>query len=149
MFPIDPSPPGKLADDHVKFTKLVELLLNIDEFSSNLLQDITGGRLECPPSADINTTTGVQASDLTSLVHEFHNGFRAALRDLRVFHEILRKLHQKLDNSLRSFVDTISKLSLWQSEQEDIGIFNSSSSHYASQFIAKLRDLHKFGMVSL
>ncbi|KAJ1417842.1 Tyrosine specific protein phosphatases domain [Sesbania bispinosa] len=117
-------PAGKRADDQVNYPKLVELLLNSSEFSSNLLHDITGGRLGCPSPEDINTTTDVHASDATSVVHEFRSGFRAALRDLQGFHLFLLTLSQKLDNLLRSI---ISKISLGESEKEDSVVPDSPS----------------------
>lgn len=115
-------PAGKRADDQVNYPKLVELLQTSSEFSSSLLHDITGGRLGCPPPDDTNTTTDVQASDVTSVVHEFRCGFRAALMDLQGFHIFLLTLHQKLDNILRSFNDTISKISWGEFDKEDSAI---------------------------
>ncbi|XP_073225124.1 dual specificity protein phosphatase PHS1-like isoform X1 [Cicer arietinum] len=120
-------PAGKRADDQVNYPKLVELLLNSSDFSSNLLYDITGGKLGSPPLEDINITVDVQGSDVTLIVHEFRSGFRAALRDLQGFHTFLHTLHQKLDNLLRSFNNTISKISLGESEKEDSVISNSPS----------------------
>ncbi|XP_058786396.1 dual specificity protein phosphatase PHS1-like isoform X1 [Vicia villosa] len=113
-------PPAiKRADDQVSYPKLVELVLNSSEFSSCLLHDITGGKLGSPPLEDINLTLDIQGTDVTSIVHEFRCGFRAALRDLQGFHIFLLTLHQKLDNLLRSFNNTISKISLGESEKED------------------------------
>ncbi|WJX41070.1 Very-long-chain (3R)-3-hydroxyacyl-CoA dehydratase [Trifolium repens] len=112
-------PAGKRADDQVNYPKLVELVLNSSEFSSCLLYDITGGKLGSPPLEDINTTVDVQGSEVTSVVHEFRSGFRAALRDLQGFHIFLLTLHKKLDNVLRSFNNTISKIPLGDSEKED------------------------------
>ncbi|XP_061339869.1 dual specificity protein phosphatase PHS1-like [Gastrolobium bilobum] len=120
-------PAGKRANDQINYPKLVELLLNSSEFSSNLLHDITGGRLGCPPPEDINTTTGLHAGDVTSVVHEFRSGFRAALRDLQGFHIFLLTLHQKLDNLLRSFMNIMSKISLEESEKEDAVVPDSPS----------------------
>ncbi|KAK7304936.1 hypothetical protein VNO77_42830 [Canavalia gladiata] len=120
-------PAGKRADDQVNYPKLVELLLNSSEFSSNLLHDITGGRLGCPPPDEINITTDVHASNVTSIVHEFRSGFRAALRDLQGFHIFLLTLHQKLDNLLKSFMNTISKISSGETEKEDPVVPDSPS----------------------
>ncbi|KAE9587371.1 hypothetical protein Lal_00004400 [Lupinus albus] len=117
-------PAGKRANDQVNYPKLVELLLNSSEFSSNLLHDITGGRLGFPPPEDINTTTDVH---VTSVVHEFRSGFRAALRDLQGFHIFLLTLHQKLDNLLSLFMNIISKISLAESEKEDSMVPDSPS----------------------
>ncbi|CAL0327710.1 unnamed protein product [Lupinus luteus] len=120
-------PAGKRANDQVNYPKLVELLLNSSEFSSNLLHDITGGRLGFPPPEDINTTTDIHVSHVTSVVHEFCGGFRAALRDLQGFHIFLLTLHQKLDNLLRLFMKIISKISLGESEKEDSVVPDSPS----------------------
>lgn len=115
-------PAGKRANDQSIYPKLVELLLNSSEFSSNLLHDITGGKLGFPSSTDANSTCGMQLTDMSSIVHEFRYGFRAALRDLQGFHIFLLTLHQKLDNSLRAFMSIINKFPLGESDKEDAGI---------------------------
>ena len=120
-------PAGKRADDQVNYPKLVELLLNSSEFSSNLLHDITGGRLGFPHPEDTNTIIDVHTTDVTSVVHAFRSGFRAALRDLQGFHIFLLTLHQKLDNLLRSFMNTIGKISSGESEKEDAVVPDSPS----------------------
>ncbi|XP_057422929.1 dual specificity protein phosphatase PHS1-like [Lotus japonicus] len=120
-------PAGIRVNDQVNYPKLVELLLNSSEFSSNLLHDITGGRLGCSPPEELNTTADVQASDVISVVHEFRSGFRAALRDLQGFHIFLLTLHQKLDNLLRSFNNIMSKISLGESDKEDSPVPDSPS----------------------
>ncbi|KAL5146082.1 Dual specificity protein phosphatase PHS1 [Glycine soja] len=120
-------PVGKRTDDQVSYPKLVELLLNSSEFSSNLLHDITGGRLGFPHE-DTNTITDVHhTNDVTSVVHVFRSGFRAALRDLQGFHIFLLTLHQKLDNLLRSFMNAIGKISSGESEKEDAVVPGSAS----------------------
>lgn len=119
-------PAGKRANDQTIYPKLVELLLNSSEFSSNLLHDITGGKLGFPSLADANSTCGMQFTDMSSIVHEFRYGFRAALRDLQGFHIFLLTLHQKLDNSLRAFMNIINKFPFGESDKEDSG---GSESH--------------------
>ncbi|MED6194489.1 Very-long-chain (3R)-3-hydroxyacyl-CoA dehydratase [Stylosanthes scabra] len=113
-------PTGKRADDQTNYPKLVELLLNSSEFSSNLLYDITGGKLGCSAPEDIYPPTDVPAtaSDLTA-VHEFRCSFRAALRDLQGFYIFLLTLHQKLDNMLRLLMNIISKISSLESEKDE------------------------------
>ncbi|WCJ36340.1 dual specificity protein phosphatase family protein [Euphorbia peplus] len=111
-------PAGKRANDQANYPKLVELLVNNYGYSSNLLYDITGGRLGSPPLEDANGN-GVQATEITSVVHQFRNGFRAALRDLQSFHIFLLTLHQKLDNLLRAFLN-ISNKTCGDSDKEDI-----------------------------
>ncbi|XP_058786392.1 dual specificity protein phosphatase PHS1-like isoform X2 [Vicia villosa] len=112
-------PAVKRVADQVSYPKLVELVLNSSEFSSRLLHDITGGKLGSPPLEDITLTIDVQGSVVTSIVQEFRSGFRAALRDLQGFHIFLLTLHQKLDNLLRLFNNTMSKVSLGESENGD------------------------------
>lgn len=120
-------PVGKRTDDQVSYPKLVELLLNSSEFSSNLLHDITGGRLGFPHE-DTNTITDVHhTTDVTSVVHVFRSGFRAALRDLQGFHIFLLTLHQRLDTLLRSFMNIISKISLGEFDKEDSVVPDSPS----------------------
>ncbi|KAJ1411885.1 Tyrosine specific protein phosphatases domain [Sesbania bispinosa] len=119
-------PAGKRANDQVNYPKLVELLINSSEYASNLLYDITGGKLGFPPPEDMDTTD-VHASDITSIVHAFRTGFRAALRDLQGFHIFLLTLHQRLDTLLRSFLNIISKISSGESDKEDSLVPDSPS----------------------
>ncbi|CAI8599033.1 unnamed protein product [Vicia faba] len=122
-------PAVKRADDQVSYPKLVELVLNSSQFSSCLLYNITGGKLGSPPLEDITLTVDIQGSVVTSVVHQFRSGFRAALRDLQGFHIFLLTLHQKLDNLLRSFNNTISKVSLGESENGDSPSSATSKCH--------------------
>ncbi|RDX81932.1 Dual specificity protein phosphatase PHS1, partial [Mucuna pruriens] len=119
-------PAGKRANDHVNYPKLVELLINSHEFASNLLYDISGGKLGCSLPEDMDKTD-LHASDTTSVVHAFRNGFRASLRDLQGFHIFLLTLHQRLDTLLRSFMNIISKISLGESDKEDFVVPDSPS----------------------
>ncbi|KAJ7957184.1 dual specificity protein phosphatase PHS1-like [Quillaja saponaria] len=119
-------PAGKRANDQANFPKLVELLLNSSEFSSNLLHDITGGKLGSPPLEDTNATITLRATETTSVVHEFRSGFRGALRDMQGFHVFVLTLHQKLDILLRAFMN-ISKMSSVESDKEDSAIPDSPS----------------------
>lgn len=119
-------PAGKRADDQANYPKLVELLLNSSEFSSNLLHDITGGKLGSPSLEEMDTTD-VHENHMASVAHEFRIGFRAALRDLQGFHMFLLTLHQKLDTLLRSFMTIMSKISSGESDKEDSVIPDSPS----------------------
>ncbi|OMO94706.1 hypothetical protein CCACVL1_05877 [Corchorus capsularis] len=103
-------PVGKRTNDHAIYPKLVELLLNSASFSSNLLHDITCGKLgyATPEDAD---TTDIQRMEMTSVIQEFRSAFRAALRDLQGFHIFLLTLHQKLDCLLRQFLTILNKTS--------------------------------------
>ncbi|KAF5730993.1 hypothetical protein HS088_TW19G00596 [Tripterygium wilfordii] len=103
-------PAGKRANDQVIYPRLVELFLNSSEYSSNLLYDITGGKLGSPPLED-NGITDKLAEEMTSVIQEFRSGFRAALRDLQGFHIFLLTLHQKLDGLLRVCLNFIDRTS--------------------------------------
>ncbi|CAJ1937571.1 unnamed protein product [Sphenostylis stenocarpa] len=111
-------PAGKRANDQVNYPKLIELLINSSEFASNLIYDVTGGKLGCPPSEDMDKID-VHGNDVMSVVHAFRAGFRAALRDLQGFHIFLVTLHQRLDTLLRLFMNIISKISLGEFDKED------------------------------
>lgn len=119
-------PAGKRADDQVNYPKLVELLINSSGYASNLLYDITGGKLGYPPPEDMDTTD-VHTSDKRAVVHAFRTGFRAALRDLQGFHIFLLTLHQRLDTLLRLFMNIINKISSGESDKEDSLVPDSPS----------------------
>ncbi|MFQ6632687.1 hypothetical protein Gotur_008399 [Gossypium turneri] len=111
-------PIGKRSNDQVMYPKLVELLLNSSSYSSNLLHDITCGKLGSAPPEDTETTD-VQGMEATSVIQEFRSGFRAALRDLQGFHIFLLTLHQKLDSLLRQFLSIINKTTSGDFDKED------------------------------
>ncbi|OIW17792.1 hypothetical protein TanjilG_06477 [Lupinus angustifolius] len=119
-------PAGKRANDQVNYPKLVELLLNSSEFGSNMLYDITGGKLGCPQPEDMNATD-IHASDMTSVVHALRTGFRGALMDLQGFQIFLVTLHQRLDTLFRSFMNIVSKISSGESDKEDPVVPDSPS----------------------
>lgn len=112
-------PAGKRANDQANYPKLVELLLNSSKYSLNLLHEITGGKLGFA-SDDIEAAANVHLTEMTSVVHEFRHGFRAALRDLQGFHIFLLALHQKLDGLLRVFLNIINKNSYVDFDKEDL-----------------------------
>ncbi|CAL9030699.1 unnamed protein product [Prunus brigantina] len=120
-------PAGKRANDQEIYPKLVELLLNSSEYSSNVLHDITLGKLGRPPLQDIDASDTRAVYERTSVVQEFRNGFRAALRDLQGFHIFLLTLHQKLENLLRIFFNIIDKISSGESDKEDLAVPESPS----------------------
>ncbi|XP_058082101.1 dual specificity protein phosphatase PHS1 isoform X2 [Magnolia sinica] len=117
-------PAGKRANDHAHYPKLVELLLNSADYSSNVLYEITGGKIGSPEESA--TETG-PSHDTTVIVHEFRAGFRAALRDLQGFHIFLLTLYQKLDSLLRAFLLIINKSSPGDIDREDTGVSESPS----------------------
>lgn len=118
-------PAGKRANDQSNYPKLVELFINSSEYSSNLLYELTGGKLGSPPE-DTDIVPDLQPIDMTSVVHEFRIGFRAALRDLQGFHIFLLALHQKLDSLLRAFMKIINRTS-GDFDKEDCGVLDSQS----------------------
>ncbi|XP_073281909.1 dual specificity protein phosphatase PHS1-like [Primulina huaijiensis] len=118
-------PAGKLANDQANYPKLVELLINCPEYASDLLREITGGKLESLP-LDTDTETDLHRNEINSVVTEFRNGFRAALRDLQGFHMFLLTLNQKLDSLLRAFLNIIDKSS-GDLDKEDLVVPESPS----------------------
>ncbi|KAK3042503.1 hypothetical protein RJ639_000227 [Escallonia herrerae] len=112
-------PSGKCANDQANYPKLVELLINSSEYSSHLINEVTGGKLGSP-AEDIDTGTDLGLTDMTSVVHEFRSGFRAALRDLQGFHIFLLTLHQQLDSLLRAFQNIINRTSPGDFDKEDL-----------------------------
>ncbi|KAK6924608.1 Actin-fragmin kinase, catalytic domain [Dillenia turbinata] len=117
-------PAGKRANDQAIYPKLVELLLNSSDYSSSLLHNITGGKLGTSLS-NVDESDPCQL-DMTSVVQEFRNGFRAALRDLQGFHIFLLTLHQKLECHFRAFLNIINKNS-GEFEKEDVAMPESPS----------------------
>ena len=103
-------PAGKRTNDQANYPKLIELLINSSDYSSNLLYEITGGKLGAPPLEGTDFTD-TRVTEMTSAVQEFRGGFRAALRDLQGFHIFLLTLHQKLDSVLRVFLNITNKTS--------------------------------------
>lgn len=123
-------PAGKRSADQLHYPKLVELLLNSTEFSSNLLYEISGERLG---SQNLGETAGnldsssLESVDQVKIVQEFRAGFRGALREMQSLHVFLLKLHQKLDALLRTFVSIISKIPPGDEDKEDSGAVESCS----------------------
>ncbi|KAG9459482.1 hypothetical protein H6P81_003990 [Aristolochia fimbriata] len=110
-------PAGKRNSDQTNFPKLVELLINSLEYSSNLLYEISGGKMGSP-----ETEPAVLSPDTVAIVNEFRAGFRGALRDLQGFHLFLLTVYQKLDSLLRSFIAITGKSSSGDFEKEECGI---------------------------
>ncbi|KAK6147976.1 hypothetical protein DH2020_018888 [Rehmannia glutinosa] len=121
-------PAGKRANDQANYPKLVELLINSSEYASQLLHEITGGKLGTS-SGNVDPTTDFREGhfEMTSVVHEFRRGFRAALRDLEGFHIFLLTLHQKLDGLLRAFLNITNKTSCEDLDREDLVVPESPS----------------------
>ncbi|ESQ31920.1 hypothetical protein EUTSA_v10003616mg [Eutrema salsugineum] len=120
-------PAGKRASDQEIYPRLIELLLNSSQYSSNLLHEITEGSLGYPQAADGEETCIVRSTVVTPVVREFRNGFRAGLRDLQEFHIFLVTLHQKLDGLLRAFFTMMDKTMCADFDREDFAVPESPS----------------------
>ncbi|VFQ87222.1 unnamed protein product [Cuscuta campestris] len=119
-------PAGKRANDQEAYPKLVELIINSFEYSSNILHEITGGKLGVPPNDSEMMTVDSHLANMTQVVHEFRSGFRAALRDLQGFHIFLLTLHQKLENLLRVLLTIIDRASSsGDLEKEEVAVPDS------------------------
>ncbi|CAH8365082.1 unnamed protein product [Eruca vesicaria subsp. sativa] len=123
-------PAGKRASDQEIYPRLVELLLNSSQYSSNLLYEITEGGLGCPQAKDGEETCNVRPTVVTPVVREFRNGFRAGLRDLQEFHIFLVTLHQKLDGLLRAFFSMMDKTMCADFERDDFAVPESPSQFF-------------------
>uniref|UniRef100_A0A3N7FVM6 Actin-fragmin kinase catalytic domain-containing protein n=1 Tax=Populus trichocarpa TaxID=3694 RepID=A0A3N7FVM6_POPTR len=126
-------PAEKRTNDQANYPKLIELLLNSSDYTSNLLYEVTGGKLGAPPLVGTDFTD-TQVTEMVSVVQEFRGGFRAALRDLQGFHVFLLTLHQKLDGLLRVLLNIANKTS-GDTDREDLVIPESPSHgvlHYPS-----------------
>uniref|UniRef100_A0A7N0UZ64 Actin-fragmin kinase catalytic domain-containing protein n=1 Tax=Kalanchoe fedtschenkoi TaxID=63787 RepID=A0A7N0UZ64_KALFE len=120
-------PAGKRANDQAMYPKLVELLLNSPDYSSNLLYNITCGRL----GSSYKETNQIVVSQLKARNHavqEFRGGFRGALRDLQGFHIFLLTLHQKLENLLRLFMNIINRSNPGDYDKEELAAPDSPTS---------------------
>lgn len=115
-------PAGKRANDHANYPKLVELLLNSAEYSSNLLYDITVGKIGCPAPEEADEHTDLCTADMTTVVNEFRSGFRAALKDLQGFNIFLLTLYQKLDSLLKFFLTIIDKNTARDCDKDDSAV---------------------------
>ncbi|XP_057791475.1 dual specificity protein phosphatase PHS1 isoform X2 [Salvia miltiorrhiza] len=119
-------PAGKRANDQANYPKLVELLINSSEYASQLLNEITSGKLGTSPE-NTDATTDIREYEMTSVVQSFRSGFRAALRDLQGFHIFLLTLHQKLDGLLRTFLNIVNKSTCGDLDKEDLVVPESPS----------------------
>lgn len=111
-------PAGKRASDQEIYPRLVELLINSSQYSSNLLYEITEGGLGHLQAKEREETPAA----VTPVVREFRNGFRAGLRDLHEFHIFLVTLHQKLDGLLRAFFSMMDKTMCADFDRDDFAV---------------------------
>ncbi|KAK1664737.1 hypothetical protein QYE76_052896 [Lolium multiflorum] len=119
-------PAGKRAKDQENYPRLVELTLNNWDYSSNLLFEVSIGKLGTPGpeefdmSSDYSHHSPLPESDMLAVVNSFRGGFRSALRDLQRFHIFLLTLYQKLDTLMKIFFNLMHKCSN-ESDKEDAG----------------------------
>ncbi|KAI4969357.1 hypothetical protein ZWY2020_000271 [Hordeum vulgare] len=117
-------PASKRTKDQESYPKLVELTLNHLDYSSNLLFEVSTGKLGTPGpeeydmSSDHSYHSPLSESDMVTVVNSFRGGFRSALRDLQRFHIFLLTLYQKLDALLKIFFSLMYKGSN-ESDKED------------------------------
>ncbi|PNT70469.1 dual specificity protein phosphatase PHS1 isoform X1 [Brachypodium distachyon] len=125
-------PAGKRAKDQESYPRLVELTLNNWYYSSNLLFEVSFGKLgvrgpeEFDMSSDCNYHSPLSENDMVAIVNSFREGFRSALRDLQRFHIFLLTLYQKLDALLKIFFNLMYK-GLNESDKADAGPSDSPS----------------------
>ncbi|TVU21189.1 hypothetical protein EJB05_30813 [Eragrostis curvula] len=122
-------PAGRRVKDHERYPKVVELIVNSSDYCSNILYEISSGKLGQPGLDDFSSTDSscsLSDEENAAVIHEFRGSFRAALRDLEGFHLFLLQLYQKLDGVLRVFWSVISKSSE-ESENNDVAILDSPS----------------------
>ncbi|XP_052164342.1 dual specificity protein phosphatase PHS1-like isoform X2 [Oryza glaberrima] len=130
-------PAGRRVKDHERYPKVVQLMLNNSDYSSNILYEISGGKLGIPgPDEAIAFTDSccsISDEDNTAAIHEFRGAFRAALRDLEGFHLFLLQLYQKLDGVLRVFLSIVTKGSE-ESDNNDATVpdFPSPGANYST-----------------
>ncbi|XP_051209783.1 dual specificity protein phosphatase PHS1-like [Lolium perenne] len=123
-------PAGKRAKDQENYPRLVELTLNNWDYSSNLLFEVSIGKLGTPGpeefdmSSDYNHHSPLPESDMLAVVNSFRGGFRSALRDLQRFHIFLLTLYQKLDTLMKIFFNLMHKCSN-ESDKEEAGLSES------------------------
>jgi atypical dual specificity phosphatase len=121
-------PVGKRIKDQESYPKLVELILNDFEFSSNLLYDLSLGKLGFPgPEEQPDPSTSPEISnqflseaDMVAVVNAFRSGFKGAVRDLEGFHIFLLTLCQKLDGLFRNFLSIMNKGHGGESDRDEL-----------------------------
>ncbi|XP_020593145.1 dual specificity protein phosphatase PHS1 [Phalaenopsis equestris] len=111
-------PTGKRAKDQEQYPRLVELLLNCLDYSSNLLHEISGGKLgfSALEEADAilpcsSNFCSLSHTNMMTVVQKFRSGFRDALMDMQSFYIFLLTLNQKLDGLFRIFLSIVNKSS--------------------------------------
>ncbi|TVU20970.1 hypothetical protein EJB05_30577, partial [Eragrostis curvula] len=131
-------PAGKRTKDLDTYPRLVELTLNNLNYSSNLLFEVSFGKLGTPGpdeveiSSDYSCHSPLSESDMVAAVNSFRAGFKSALRDLQRFHIFLLTVYQKLDGLLKVFFNLMCKVSN-ECDKEDAGPSDSPSGSVDTQ----------------
>lgn len=119
-------PVGKRVNDQENYPKLVELLTNSSVYASNLLNEITGGKLGSS-SNDSEMINDSHLAKVESITNKFRSGFRASLRDLQGFQIFLLTLHQKLEGLLRLLLNIVDRSSSGDADKEELMVPESPS----------------------
>ncbi|KAK8953264.1 Dual specificity protein phosphatase PHS1 [Platanthera guangdongensis] len=97
-------PTQKCAKGQELYPGLVEFILNSSDYSSNILYEISDGKLGYSASDEAEIVSQCSSisyslpyTDMMTTVHKFRGGFCDALMDLQSFHLLLLTLHQKLE----------------------------------------------------
>ncbi|TVU21207.1 hypothetical protein EJB05_30831, partial [Eragrostis curvula] len=106
-------PEGRQAQDRERYPKVVELIVNSSDYCSNILYEISSGKLGQPRPDDFasrDPSCSLSDEENAVVIQKFRGSFRAALNDLEGFlHLFLHQLYQKLDSLFRDFVPIISE----------------------------------------
>ncbi|CAL9069299.1 unnamed protein product [Musa banksii] len=139
-------PAGKRARDLESYPRVVELIINNYEFSSNLLYELSFGKLGFPgpEHTDAQIDSSLPEFDMVAVVHAFRQGFRAALRDLQSFHIFLLTLYQKLEGLFRVLLTIINKC-FSESDKDDSGASESPSNSSCCSFNAHFQACKEHG----
>lgn len=139
-------PAGKRARDLESYPRVVELIINNYEFSSNLLYEVSFGKLGFPgpEHTDAQIDSSLPEFDMVAVVHAFRQGFRAALRDLQSFHIFLLTLYQKLEGLFRVLLTIINKC-FSESDKDDSGASESPSNSSWCSFNAHFQACKEHG----
>lgn len=120
-------PAMKVEHDRRFYPKMVELLLNDEDFAANLLREISSGNLG-PQFEETTMSTVMGTPNLSdeNMITEgidhgkdakaFQRGVVGGLRDMQILRIFLQKLYRTLDHLLRDFMVYMSKQGSTQDE---------------------------------
>ncbi|KAL2633412.1 hypothetical protein R1flu_004891 [Riccia fluitans] len=117
-------PSMKTEKDKADYPKFVELLLNDELIASEVLKEISSGKLGC-----LNNEVAVEQDERKvenlhqkKIVKAFQEGFRAGAHDMQDLRMFLLTLFRRLNQLLRDFVEYMANC-----EEEDDGLLASFS----------------------